>query len=306
MSIQVEDLVKIYGSQRALNGISFTAEKGQILGFLGPNGAGKTTTMKILTGFLYPSSGKASVCGFDLTESPIEAKRKIGYLPEHNPLYKDMYIKEYLLTFAKISHIQNPSKRVEELIEMTGLTKEQNKLIGSLSKGYRQRVGLSQALLHDPEVLILDEPTSGLDPNQIQDIRDLIRNFGKEKTLIFSTHIMQEVKALCDRVIIINNGNIVADDPIDMLQEKLTGRQIVHVEFNKEVPVDLLKNIPGVQSVKTNGKARYTLYSSSSEDLRGLLFNFSVQNNWIIYEMNKDKNSVEEVFSLLTKSTTKE
>lgn len=306
MSIQVEDLVKIYGSQRALNGISFTAEKGQILGFLGPNGAGKTTTMKILTGFLYPSSGKASVCGFDLTESPIEAKRKIGYLPEHNPLYKDMYIREYLLTFAKISHIQNPSKRVEELIEMTGLTKEQNKLIGSLSKGYRQRVGLSQALLHDPEVLILDEPTSGLDPNQIQDIRDLIRNFGKEKTLIFSTHIVQEVKALCDRVIIINNGNIVADDPIDMLQEKLTGRQIVHVEFNKEVPVDLLKNIPGVQSVKTNGKARYTLYSSSSEDLRGLLFNFSVQNNWIIYEMNKDKNSVEEVFSLLTKSTTKE
>ena len=306
MSIQVEDLVKIYGSQRALNGISFTAEKGQILGFLGPNGAGKTTTMKILTGFLYPSSGKASVCGFDLTESPIEAKRKIGYLPEHNPLYKDMYIREYLLTFAKISHIQNPSKRVEELIEMTDLTKEQNKLIGSLSKGYRQRVGLSQALLHDPEVLILDEPTSGLDPNQIQDIRDLIRNFGKEKTLIFSTHIMQEVKALCDRVIIINNGNIVADDPIDMLQEKLTGRQIVHVEFNKEVPVDLLKNIPGVQSVKTNGKARYTLYSSSSEDLRGLLFNFSVQNNWIIYEMNKDKNSVEEVFSLLTKSTTKE
>ena len=306
MSIQVEDLVKIYGSQRALNGISFTAEKGQILGFLGPNGAGKTTTMKILTGFLYPSSGKASVCGFDLTESPIEAKRKIGYLPEHNPLYKDMYIREYLLTFAKISHIQNPSKRVEELIEMTGLTKEQNKLIGSLSKGYRQRVGLSQALLHDPEVLILDEPTSGLDPNQIQDIRDLIRNFGKEKTLIFSTHIMQEVKALCDRVIIINNGNIVADDPIDMLQEKLTGRQIVHVEFNKEVPVDLLKNIPGVQSVKTNGKAQYTLYSSSSEDLRGLLFNFSVQNNWIIYEMNKDKNSVEEVFSLLTKSTTKE
>ena len=196
MSIQVEDLVKIYGSQRALNGISFTAEKGQILGFLGPNGAGKTTTMKILTGFLYPSSGKASVCGFDLTESPIEAKRKIGYLPEHNPLYKDMYIREYLLTFAKISHIQNPSKRVEELIEMTGLTKEQNKLIGSLSKGYRQRVGLSQALLHDPEVLILDEPTSGLDPNQIQDIRDLIRNFGKEKNLIFSTHIMQEVKAL--------------------------------------------------------------------------------------------------------------
>jgi ABC-2 type transport system ATP-binding protein len=306
MSIQVEDLVKIYGSQRALNGISFTAEKGQILGFLGPNGAGKTTTMKILTGFLYPTSGKASVCGFDLTESPIEAKRKIGYLPEHNPLYKDMYIREYLLTFAKISHIQNPSKRVEELIEMTGLTKEQNKLIGSLSKGYRQRVGLSQALLHDPEVLILDEPTSGLDPNQIQDIRDLIRNFGKEKTLIFSTHIMQEVKALCDRVIIINNGNIVADDPIDMLQEKLTGRQIVHVEFNKEVPVDLLKNISGVQSVRTNGKHRYTLYSSSSEDLRGLLFNFSVQNNWIIYEMNKDKNSVEEVFSLLTKSITKE
>ncbi|MBK6352721.1 MAG: gliding motility-associated ABC transporter ATP-binding subunit GldA [Saprospiraceae bacterium] len=306
MSIQVENLVKIYGSQRALNGISFTAGKGQILGFLGPNGAGKTTTMKILTGFLFPTSGKASVCGFDLSESPLEAKRKIGYLPEHNPLYKDMYIREYLLTFAKISQIQNPKKRVEELIELTGLTKEQNKLIGSLSKGYRQRVGLSQALLHDPEVLILDEPTSGLDPNQIQDIRDLIRNFGKEKTLIFSTHIMQEVKALCDRVIIINNGSIVADDPIDMLQEKLSDRQIVHVEFNKDLPIDLLKNIPGVQSVRTNGKARFTVYSSNQKDLREMLFNFSVQNNYIIYEMNKDKNSVEEVFSLLTKSSPKD
>ncbi|MBK9641855.1 MAG: gliding motility-associated ABC transporter ATP-binding subunit GldA [Saprospiraceae bacterium] len=306
MSIQVENLVKIYGSQRALNGISFTAGKGQILGFLGPNGAGKTTTMKILTGFLFPTSGKASVCGYDLSESPLEAKRKIGYLPEHNPLYKDMYIREYLLTFAKISQIQNPKKRVEELIELTGLTKEQNKLIGSLSKGYRQRVGLSQALLHDPEVLILDEPTSGLDPNQIQDIRDLIRNFGKEKTLIFSTHIMQEVKALCDRVIIINNGSIVADDPIDMLQEKLSDRQIVHVEFNKDLPIDLLKNIPGVQSVRTNGKARFTVYSSNQKDLREMLFNFSVQNNYIIYEMNKDKNSVEEVFSLLTKSSPKD
>ncbi len=306
MSIQVENLVKIYGSQRALNGISFTAGKGQILGFLGPNGAGKTTTMKILTGFLFPTSGKASVCGFDLSESPLEAKRKIGYLPEHNPLYKDMYIREYLLTFAKISQIQNPKKRVEELIELTGLTKEQNKLIGSLSKGYRQRVGLSQALLHDPEVLILDEPTSGLDPNQIQDIRDLIRNFGKEKTLIFSTHIMQEVKALCDRVIIINNGSIVADDPIDMLQEKLSDRQIVHVEFNKDLPIDLLKKIPGVQSVRTNGKARFTVYSSNQKDLREMLFNFSVQNNYIIYEMNKDKNSVEEVFSLLTKSSPKD
>lgn len=306
MSIQVENLVKIYGSQRALNDISFTAGKGQILGFLGPNGAGKTTTMKILTGFLFPTSGKASVCGFDLSESPLEAKRKIGYLPEHNPLYKDMYIREYLLTFAKISQIQNPKKRVEELIELTGLTKEQNKLIGSLSKGYRQRVGLSQALLHDPEVLILDEPTSGLDPNQIQDIRDLIRNFGKEKTLIFSTHIMQEVKALCDRVIIINNGSIVADDPIDMLQEKLSDRQIVHVEFNKDLPIDLLKNIPGVQSVRTNGKARFTVYSSNQKDLREMLFNFSVQNNYIIYEMNKDKNSVEEVFSLLTKSSPKD
>ena len=217
-----------------------------------------------------------------------------------------MYIREYLLTFAKISQIQNPKKRVEELIELTGLTKEQNKLIGSLSKGYRQRVGLSQALLHDPEVLILDEPTSGLDPNQIQDIRDLIRNFGKEKTLIFSTHIMQEVKALCDRVIIINNGSIVADDPIDMLQEKLSDRQIVHVEFNKDLPIDLLKNIPGVQSVRTNGKARFTVYSSNQKDLREMLFNFSVQNNYIIYEMNKDKNSVEEVFSLLTKSSPKD
>jgi ABC-2 type transport system ATP-binding protein len=303
MSVQVQSLVKIYGSQKALDGISFEVSKGQILGFLGPNGAGKTTTMKILTGYLSPSSGTARICGFDVAENPVEAKRRIGYLPEHNPLYKDMYVREYLLTFARITGIPNPMKRIAQLIEMTGLTLEQNKQIGSLSKGYRQRVGLSQALIHDPEVLILDEPTSGLDPNQIQDIRNLIKGFGQEKTLIFSTHIMQEVKALCDRVIIINHGKLVADDSIETLEAMGLDRQIVHAEFSTEVPVNLLKALSGVQNVKHHGKGRYTIYANLKADLREAIFHVAVQNRWTLLEMSREKSSVEDVFTLLTKNT---
>lgn len=304
MSIEVNNLVKTYGSQRALDGIGFSVRKGEILGFLGPNGAGKTTTMKILTGYLEADSGKASVCGIDVSEDPIAAKRKIGYLPEHNPLYKDMYVREGLLTFAKLSEVRNAAQRVEHLIEITGLSKERNKTIGSLSKGYRQRVGLAQALIHDPEVLILDEPTSGLDPNQLQDIRQLIRGFSTEKTLIFSTHIMQEVQALCDRVVIINNGKIVADDPIAALQEKGMDRQLVHVEFTHDVSEAVLKSITGVQKVVHHGKAKYSVYGNQKNDLREGIFKTCVGHGWTLLEMSREKSSVEDVFSLLTKNKT--
>jgi len=217
MSIQLHNLTKIYGTQLAVDHISFSAGKAEIVGFLGPNGAGKTTTMKMICGYLTPTEGDIEVCGIDIKEFPIEVKRKIGYLPEHNPLYKDMYVREYLMFFSKLLKISNPKQRVKDCIELTGLGQEQNKRIGSLSKGYRQRVGLSQALLHDPEVLILDEPTSGLDPNQLLEIRQLIRSIGNQKTLLLSTHIMQEVQALCDRVLIINKGKLIADETIGNL-----------------------------------------------------------------------------------------
>jgi len=219
MSVHVEQLTKIYGEQKAINQVSFTANQGEVLGFLGPNGAGKTTTMKIITCFIPQSEGKAEVCGFDTATHPTEVRQRIGYLPEHNPLYKDMYVREYLSFMAGLHHLSNKKQRVDELIELTGLTLERNKLIGALSKGYRQRVGLAQAMLHNPEVLILDEPTSGLDPNQLIEIRQLIKSLGKEKTVIFSTHIMQEVQAICDRVLIINRGKIVANDSIEATGE---------------------------------------------------------------------------------------
>src|SRR6201996_1832254 len=219
MSISVESLTKVYGPQKAVDGISFSAAPG-VLGFLGPNGAGKSTTMKILTGYIPQTSGKATVCGFDVETQGVEVKRNIGYLPESNPLYPDMYVRESLQFIANIHKINQPEKRIDEIIEQTGLTPERHKKIGQLSKGYRQRVGLAQAILHDPQVLILDEPTSGLDPNQLIGIRQLIRDLGKTKTIILSTHIMQEVEAVCDRVVIINKGKIVADDTLDGLKNK--------------------------------------------------------------------------------------
>ena len=300
MSVQLFKVTKTFGTQRAVDNLSFNVNDAEILGFLGPNGAGKTTTMKIITGFYQATEGEVEVCGINVKEDPLATKKLIGYLPENNPLYKDMYVREYLMTFAKISKIINPKSRVEELISLTGLTKEQNKIIGTLSKGYRQRVGLSQALLHDPKVLILDEPTSGLDPNQILEIRDLIRNIGKKKTIIFSTHIMQEVKMLCDRVIIINNGKLIADDSIQNLQDKIKDRQVVHVEFKDDLSVDQLNEIPNVESVKNLGKGKFTLYSSIENDLRDIISEYCLKNNWQIREMTKDKNSVEEVFTLLT------
>lgn len=228
MSISVASLTKIYGKQRAVDNISFSAEPG-VLGFLGPNGAGKSTTMKILTGFIPQTSGKASVCGYDVETQPLEVKRSIGYLPESNPLYQDMYVRESLGFVAGIHGIANPQKRIGEVIEMTGLTPEKHKKIGQLSKGYRQRVGLAQAILHDPKVLILDEPTSGLDPNQLIGIRQLIRDLGKTRTIVLSTHIMQEVEAVCSKVIIINKGTIVADDTLEGLRNKNDGKSLENI-----------------------------------------------------------------------------
>lgn len=218
MSITVSNLVKIYGTQRAVNDISFDLKKGEVVGFLGPNGAGKSTTMKMITTYLPPTAGSATVCGFDVVKQSMEVRKRIGYLPEANPLYYDMYVREYLEMSAGIHGIKKPKQRIEEMISMTGLSKEAHKKIGMLSKGYKQRTGLAQAMLHDPEVLILDEPTSGLDPLQIVEIRDLITRIGKEKTVLLSTHIMQEVEAMCSRVIIISSGNIVADDSLDNLR----------------------------------------------------------------------------------------
>ncbi|MEP7197576.1 MAG: gliding motility-associated ABC transporter ATP-binding subunit GldA [Saprospiraceae bacterium] len=300
MSVQLNQVTKIFGQQKAVDQISFTANHSEILGFLGPNGAGKTTTMKIISGFYQASSGTVEVCGINVEENPSEAKKNIGYLPENNPLYKDMYVREYLRFFAKLNNIPNAHNRVEEMIQLTGLTKEHNKIIGTLSKGYRQRVGLSQAMLHNPKVLVLDEPTTGLDPNQIVEIRELIRGLAKEKTIILSTHIMQEVKLLCDRVIIINNGKLIADDSIHALQNQMKDRQVVHVEFKNEISLDLLKKIPEVESVKSLGQGKYSFYSTTKNDLRDIISEYCSKNNYPIREMIKDKNSVEEVFSLLT------
>ena len=303
MSIQVNNLSKIYGNQRALDDISFEARPGQILGFLGPNGAGKTTTMKILTCYLSQSGGEATVCGHDVATESLAVRKVVGYLPEHNPLYKDMYVREYLTFAGRANKVSNVKKRIGELIEMTGLGRESHKLIGALSKGYRQRVGLAQAMIHDPRVLILDEPTSGLDPNQLAEIRSLIKMLGKEKTVIFSTHIMQEVQALCDRVIIIDRGKLVADDPIERLRRRLSGDSSLLVSFDKPVDVEKLGRIEGVARVVTNPEApHYRLYLAGKADARAGVFRFAVANQRLLLGMQREDLSVEEVFRALTSS----
>ena len=250
MSIEVKNVTKIYGEQKALDNVSFKVEPGHIVGFLGPNGAGKSTMMKIITCFIPQTFGDVKVCGYDVIENAIDVKRNVGYLPEHNPLYLDMYVKEYLDFVGGVYQIGNRKARVKEMIDIVGLEIEQNKKIGALSKGYRQRVGLAQAMIHDPKVLILDEPTTGLDPNQLDEIRNLIRNIGKEKTIMLSTHIMQEVEAICDKTIIVNNGVVVADDKTQNLQKQQQNQIILRVEFDKSVGISLLKNIQGVQQIK--------------------------------------------------------
>ena len=277
MSIKVEGVSKVYGTQRALNNVSFEVNSGEIVGFLGPNGAGKSTMMKILTCFIPQTEGLAEVCGFNVEDNPMEVKKSIGYLPESNPLYYDMYVKEYLHFIAGLHQIEEPKKKVDEIISLVGLDIEQHKQIGELSKGYKQRVGLAQALIHNPEVLILDEPTTGLDPNQIVDIRNLIKEIGKTKTVLMSTHIMQEVEAICDRVIIINHGKIVADDKTSNLKNILKDQHIVVVEFKENVEVSLLKNIVGVKSVHLHEDNSFHLVPDNGKDIRESVFKFAVE-----------------------------
>lgn len=302
MSVSVAGLTKRFDDQIAVNELSFEARPGEILGFLGPNGAGKTTTMKMICGYMPPDEGTAVVEGYDVNESPLQARRKIGYLPEHNPLYDEMYIREFLRFVASIHKIEDKDTRIEEVITMTGLEKEKNKVIGTLSKGYRQRVGLAQAIIHDPAVLILDEPTSGLDMNQLIDIRQLIRDLGKEKTVIFSSHIMQEVQALCDRVVIINNGTLVADEPIGRLTARMGQGQTIHLEVERAgVSDSVFSSIPGVDHVTREGNI-YVISSAGGQDIRKLVFETAVKSGLVILEMKLDRANVEEVFRKLTKS----
>ena len=300
MSIKVNSVSKKYGSQTALNNISFEINTGEIVGFIGPNGAGKSTMMKIITGYIPQSDGYVSINGLNTIENSIETKRQIGYLPEHNPLYLNMYIKEYLEFIAGIYKLKNTNSRVKEMIQLTGLEPEKHKRIGALSKGYRQRVGIAQALIHDPAVLILDEPTSGLDPNQISEIRDLIKQTGKDKTIMLSTHIMQEVEAICERIIIINKGQIVADGQTSDIQKNISQKQTIIVEFNKAVDEQLLKSINGVDSVAFIDPTNCLLESVSTTDLRENVFNFAVANNIMVLSMQKKEKRLEEVFRELT------
>ncbi|MBL7916678.1 MAG: gliding motility-associated ABC transporter ATP-binding subunit GldA [Bacteroidia bacterium] len=301
MSVKVNAISKIYGTQKALDQVSFEIGSGQVIGFLGPNGAGKSTMMKIISCYIPQNSGTVTVNGFDTVEQSIEVRKLVGYLPEHNPLYLDMYVKEYL-TFIAGLHMKQAqvSKSVSDMVDLTGLGPEQKKKIGALSKGYRQRVGLAQAMIHNPEVLILDEPTSGLDPNQLVDIRALISDIGKQKTVILSTHIMQEVEAICNRVIIINKGKIVADDKTEVIQQKTQPNSTLEVEFESEVSVALLKTLPGVSRIESQGTNKFKLISPAGTDLRSDLFAFAVANNLKVLTLQKTESSLEDVFHQLT------
>lgn len=301
MSIRAEHLVKTYGKQNAVNDITFHIRSGEIVGFLGPNGAGKTTTMKILTCFIPPSSGSAFINDMDVETKSIEVRRQIGYLPEHNPLYTDMYVKEYLHFIASVYDIPNTSKRVAEMIELTGLQIEQKKKIGQLSKGYRQRVGLAQAMIHNPSVLILDEPTSGLDPNQIVEIRNLITTIGKEKTVMLSTHIMQEVEAMCTRVMIVNKGNIVADGKPAELKQQFTADVLLVVKFNQPLNGSQQKELEQLAEVARKTETEYHLKGKNEEALKEMAFNFAVRNKLMLSEMKVTENSLEDIFKNVTK-----
>lgn len=286
-----------------MDDISFTVEQGQILGFLGPNGAGKSTTMKIATCYLPPSAGTVLVNGHDVLQDPIAVRRNVGYLPEHNPLYLDMYVHEYLNFVASVYNLKgkHARARVQEMVELCGLTLEQGKKIGALSKGYRQRVGLAQALVHDPQVLILDEPTTGLDPNQILEIRSLIKQVGQNKTVIFSTHIMQEVAAICDRVVIINRGQLVANSDVASLQAGGKDEKVTLVEFEQPVEVEALQGVPGVLQVEQAQNNVYRVTSKRQTDIRANVFRVAAERNWPLVGLRQEENSLEKVFQELTK-----
>ncbi len=301
MSVSVRNITKVYGSQKALDDVSFNVEVGSVAGFLGPNGAGKSTMMKIITCFIPQSSGTVEVCGHDVTEESLQVRHNVGYLPENNPLYSDMYIKEYLEFIAGLHHLSgSKSKRVAEMIDMTGLGIEQHKKIGALSKGYRQRVGLAQALIHDPKVLILDEPTTGLDPNQLADIRQLIRTLGKEKTVILSTHIMQEVEAICDRVIIINHGKIVADGSTESLHKGNKPSEIILVEFDKPTDKNSILQVKGITGVENVSGNNWIITADSGSDARAALFRFAVDKEIGILSLQKQEQKLEDIFQQLT------
>ena len=344
MSIKVDHITKLYGTQKALNDVTLEIKPGEVVGLLGPNGAGKSTLMKILTSYIPPTSGEASVSGFDVMEQSMEVRKRVGYLPENNPLYTDLYVKEFLQFIAKINHGDKSRKsevrstksttkeevrsvisaeRIKEIIDLTGLEAEQHKKIGALSRGYRQLVGLAQALLHDPEVLILDEPTSGLDPNQLVEIRNLIQSIGKEKTIMMSTHIMQEVEAICDRTIIIHKGKIVADDKTKNLQKMQPSKIIIKVEFDKPVPPNKLMKIVGVKDafdpkaqlqhqgsriqhqgsrIQNPASGIWHLESEASIDIRPAVFKFAVDNNLTVLSLQRDEHRLEEVFQELTRT----
>lgn len=311
MSIEIKNLLKIYGEQKAVNNISFKINKGEIVGFLGPNGAGKSTTMKIITGYLQQTGGEAFVCGINVNDEPLEIKKKIGYLPEANALYYDMYVREYLSFIAELHEVRNqkPAYRtgrseVGRVIELVGLTTESTKKIGQLSKGYKQRVGLAAALIHEPEVLILDEPTSGLDPNQIIEIREVIKKQGQNKTVLFSSHILQEVEAMCDRVIIINNGELVADDKLSNLQKPGEKQMNIKVEFKEVVPIDWLKTLENITSVKNIHQSIFNIQCSNAELVKKQILQLSIEKNLNIISLQSEGQSLEDIFRNLTVAVT--
>jgi len=300
MSIEVKNLLKQYGEQKAVNSISFKVDKGEIVGFLGPNGAGKSTTMKIITGYLQQTGGEAWVCGINVADQPLETKKKIGYLPELNALYYDMYVREYLGFVAEVHQVTNSKTKIEEVVALTGLTVESKKRIGQLSKGYKQRVGLAAALIHDPEVLILDEPTSGLDPNQIIEIREVIKKQGKDKTVLFSSHILQEVEAICDRVIIINKGNLVADDKLSNLRKTSSVSNLIRVSFREDINQQLLNNLSAAKTVTKHDVNNWQLTTDDSDQLRKQIMELSLQHNLNIVSLQSENQSLEDVFRTLT------
>ncbi len=300
MSISVTNLSKNYGAQKAVNNISFTVGQGEIVGFLGPNGAGKSTTMKMITGYLAADAGDIRVCGITTNEKNTETKKRIGYLPEANPLYMDMYVREYLQFIANVHEIKNAKENIAAVIKTVGLTQEAHKKIGQLSKGYKQRVGLAAALVHNPDVLILDEPTSGLDPNQIVEIRNVIKTLAREKTILFSSHIMQEVEALCDRVIIINKGSIVADDRLSNLKQNSSADQSVQVEFKETVNPDWMNTLHGVTKIESSGEQVYSIQCANAEAVKKQLMQLSLEKNLNIVSLKSESRNLENVFKSLT------
>ncbi len=305
MSIEVKNLTRLYGEQKAIDGITFSVQRGEIVGFLGPNGAGKSTTMKILTGCLKPNGGQAFLNGIDVNAEPLRTKKITGYLPESNPLYGDMYIREYLSFIADIHHLPEKRKKISESINQVGLLPEAGKKIAQLSKGYKQRVGLAAALIHSPEVLILDEPTTGLDPNQIVEIRDVIKNYGRDRTVLFSTHILQEVEAICDRVIIINQGKIIADDNLAGLRREQKGN-FIKVVLKESVTAEDFSALDQLKGIRKAGEFEWELEAKDASQLKKQLLSLSLRNNWNIVSLQSENRSLEDIFRGLTKTTTYE